>query len=174
MKKNQDFLNMYLLKCYLSLLYCVELLLSTKVSSYSAATSRGPQYLTRNAPEIFYPAEERKAAPALRDTYTEPCAQQSTEIEVSLDRVAFEVDETFLSIVLGIINMKESWVAINLTAPRTINLAAALNPAMLRLGGKMGDFLLFSETSNSFGSRLYKEKHRIIYILHIIHLWLAI
>ena len=139
---------MYLLRGYLSLLYCVELLLSAKVSSFSTATSRGPQYPTQKAPEIISPTEERKA---------EPCAQQSTEIEVSLDRVAYEVDETFLSIALGISNMRESWITINLTAPRTINLAAALNPAMLRLGGTMGDFLLFDETSNSFESRSIKR-----------------
>ena len=76
-------------------------------------------------------------------------SQQTTNLLVNLSQVSFDVDAEFLSIALGIGKLEGNWSSINLTAPRIINMAKALNPAMLRLGGTRADFLFFNETTIS-------------------------
>ena len=66
---------------------------------------------------------------------------------LDVDAAVFEVDLQFLSIAVGIGKLEGNWSDINLTAPRIQNMAQALNPAMLRLGGTRGDFLLFNQSS---------------------------
>ena len=65
---------------------------------------------------------------------------------VNLSQVSFDVDAEFLSVALGIEHLEGNWAHVNLTAPRIINMAKALNPTMLRLGGTRADFLIFGET----------------------------
>ena len=67
----------------------------------------------------------------------------------------------FLSVVLGVGTIEEERLA-DLMDPQVISLAKSLSPAMLRLGGTRGDFLLFNEKSTIAGSE---------YILRIVLIW---
>ena len=59
------------------------------------------------------------------------------------------VDPQFLSVTLDAGDIRSNWSSINFTAPRIVNMAKALSPAMLRVGGTSADFLIFSEANNS-------------------------
>ena len=67
-------------------------------------------------------------------------------IKLFTEEAAFTVDPQFLSVTLGIGKMQNDWAAVNFSAPRVINAAKALSPAMLRLGGTRADFLTFNLT----------------------------
>lgn len=59
-----------------------------------------------------------------------------------------QVSDQFLSVALGIGVIESNWHHLNLSSPLLLNLARALAPAMLRVGGMREDFLLFN---NSIG-----------------------
>ena len=62
----------------------------------------------------------------------------------------FKVDfDQFLSVTIDAGNIKYNWEVINFTAPRVINMAKALVPAMLRVGGTSGNFIIFEETTKN-------------------------
>ena len=67
---------------------------------------------------------------------------------VNLTDHVYEVSDQFLSVTIDAGNIKSNWNTINFTATRIINMAKALAPAMLRVGGTEGDFLLFEETTD--------------------------
>ena len=76
---------------------------------------------------------------------------QRSALNVNLNQSLYEVDAEFLSVVLGTGTIEEERLA-DLTDPQVISLAKGLSPAMLRLGGTRGDFLLFNETITIAGS----------------------
>ena len=78
----------------------------------------------------------------------EPSKQQENTIMVNLTDHVYEVSDQFLSVTIDAGNIKSNWNTINFTATRIINMAKALAPAMLRVGGTEGDFLLFEETTD--------------------------
>ena len=78
----------------------------------------------------------------------EPSKQQENTIMVNLTDHVYEVSDQFLSVTIDAGNIKSNWDTINFTATRIINMAKALAPAMLRVGGTEGDFLLFEETTD--------------------------
>jgi len=79
----------------------------------------------------------------------EPSKQQENNtIMVNLTDHMYEVSDQFLSVTIDAGNIKSNWDTINFTATRIINMAKALAPAMLRVGGTEGDFLLFEETTD--------------------------
>jgi len=67
---------------------------------------------------------------------------------VNLTDHMYQVSDQFLSVTIDAGNIKSNWDTINFTATRIINMAKALAPAMLRVGGTEGDFLLFEETTD--------------------------
>ena len=71
------------------------------------------------------------------------------EITVNLDSVQWVVSDQFLSVTIdaGSVNRRE-WSKFNFTTPRMLNLARALSPAMLRLGGTSQDYLLFQKNQS--------------------------
>ncbi len=64
-------------------------------------------------------------------------------INLDLTTVRDTVSEQFLSVTIDSCAIKYHWDMINFTSVRTQNLAKALSPAMLRIGGTDEDFLLF-------------------------------
>ena len=88
-------------------------------------------------------------------------------VEVSLDinDVVFEVDPEFLSVTIDAGQISNNWSEINFTAPRVINMAKGLNPAMLRVGGTSADFLLFNETTSTPTSN---GDYAFLYIVYVL------
>ena len=74
--------------------------------------------------------------------------QEGDVIMVNLTDLVFEVSDQFLSVTIDAGNIKGNWNTIDFTATRIINMAKALAPAMLRVGGTDGDFLLFEKPTN--------------------------
>ena len=70
-----------------------------------------------------------------------------TSIMLHLDAYTNEVSEQFLSVTIGAGAIRSNWKIINFTSPQVINLAKALHPAMLRVGGTIADFLIFENDS---------------------------
>ena len=71
-------------------------------------------------------------------------------LEVLLDTSApiSEVDPQFLSVTIDTAQIKDNWSLITFEAPRIINMARALYPCMLRVGGTSEDDLIFSNTTD--------------------------
>ena len=65
------------------------------------------------------------------------------------------VDPQFLSVAISVGNIRYNWTTINFTAPRILNMARALNPAMLRVGGTSGDYLSFNATTTEQNGKLH-------------------
>ena len=76
---------------------------------------------------------------------TEKQLEEENTIMVNLTGYVYEVSDQFLSVTIDAGNIKGNWEVINFTAPRIINMAKALAPAMLRVGGTYQDFLIFVE-----------------------------
>ena len=77
----------------------------------------------------------------------EKLLEEENAIMVNLTGYVYEVSDQFLSVTIDAGNIKYNWEVINFTAPRVINMAKALAPAMLRVGGTSGDFIIFEETT---------------------------
>lgn len=60
-----------------------------------------------------------------------------------------QTDPQFLSLTIDAGHIRHNWSGINFTAPRIQNMAMALTPAMLRVGGTSGDDILFNNTQRS-------------------------
>ena len=60
-----------------------------------------------------------------------------------------QVDPRFLSVALDSHIVAEGWKNFDFKSPRVLNMAKALSPAYLRLGGTAADLLFFKEHSRS-------------------------
>ena len=74
------------------------------------------------------------------------------EIQLDVSAPISEVDPQFLSVTIDAGDISRNWSGITFTAQRIINMARGLVPAMLRVGGTSGDFLIFNTTSDEKGS----------------------
>ena len=63
-----------------------------------------------------------------------------------------EVDPQFLSVTIDAGDISRNWSGITFTAQRIINMARGLVPAMLRVGGTSGDYLIFNSTADETGN----------------------
>ena len=81
---------------------------------------------------------------------TEKLLEENT-IMVNLTGYVYEVSDQFLSVTIDAGNIHDNWEVINFTAPRIINMAKAFAPAMLRVGGTSGDFIIFEKTTKLNG-----------------------
>ena len=75
----------------------------------------------------------------------EKLLEEENNIKVNLTSYVYKVSDQFLSVTIDAGNIKGNWEVINFTAPRIINMAKALAPAMVRVGGTYQDFLIFVE-----------------------------
>ena len=73
--------------------------------------------------------------------------EEENTITVNLTSYVHEVSDQFLSVTIGAEAIKHNWRRIDFTAPRVINMAKGLAPAMLRVGGTSEDALIFEETT---------------------------
>ena len=74
--------------------------------------------------------------------------------QIQLDVVApiSKVDPQFLSVTIDSGDISRNWSGITFTAQRIINMARGLAPAMLRVGGTSGDFIIFNSSTEETGS----------------------
>lgn len=70
-------------------------------------------------------------------------------INLDLKTIRDTVSEQFLSVTIDACAIKYNWNMINFSSQRTQNLAKALAPAMLRIGGTDEDFLIFEPGGRS-------------------------
>ena len=96
-----------------------------------------------------------RTAAAQRLKPCEPTQPSSTPTKIFLDLFVpvSEVDPQFLSVTIDAGDISSNWSGINFTAPRIVNMAKALNPAVLRVGGTSGDYLLFNQTTPDLSSK---------------------
>ena len=73
--------------------------------------------------------------------------KDDTSIMLHLDAYTNEVSEQYLSVAIDAGDIRRNWKGINFTAAQVINLAKALYPAMLRVGGTSEDFIIFDDDS---------------------------
>ena len=73
--------------------------------------------------------------------------QEENTIVVNLTDHVYEVSDQFLSVTIDAGDVHRNWDLIDFTATRIINMAKALAPAMLRVGGTSGDFIYFEKNS---------------------------
>ena len=68
------------------------------------------------------------------------------DVTVDLQHSVCDVSEQFLSVTIDAGSIRNKlWEKINFTSPRMQNLARALTPAMLRVGGTSQDYLYFQD-----------------------------
>ena len=68
----------------------------------------------------------------------------SVDVRVDLSRVNRTVHSDFLSVTIDASLIRSNWHGVDLKLPRLINMAKALAPCTLRVGGTSGDFILYS------------------------------
>ena len=85
--------------------------------------------------------------------------RQENPIVVNLTSYLYNVSDQFLSVAIGTGDIQHNWNTIDFTATRIINMAKALAPAMLRVGGKTEDSLLFQETAKPIRQQLVHVEH---------------
>ena len=75
--------------------------------------------------------------------------EMTSVVKIDTSKIIAQVDERYLSVALGMIN--KNWKQLDLNNQRVINIAKALAPAFVRLGGTGADLATFndSETQDS-------------------------
>ena len=73
--------------------------------------------------------------------------EMTSIVNIDTSKVLAQVDERYLSVALGMIN--KNWKKLDLNNERVINMAKALSPAFIRLGGTGADLATFNETHES-------------------------
>ena len=70
-----------------------------------------------------------------------------TSVDLDTTNILTSVDTRYLSIALGLIN--KNWKQLDLNNRRVINMAKALSPAYVRLGGTGADLAIFNDSEIS-------------------------
>ena len=129
-------LSWFVVVCYLAL--------SPKVSSWPyqmEALNEPAQFRKDGEPQSH--AENTKVP--MNGHFNEQVKLDDLPLQVDLTKFRNTVDEQFLSVTLDACAIKYNWSIINFKLPRVINMAKALSPAMLRIGGIHVDYLIFEE-----------------------------
>ena len=71
-----------------------------------------------------------------------------SSIAIDLTQCVTQVDPRFLSVALDSHIVAEGWKNFDFKSPRVLNMARALSPAYLRLGGTAADLLFFKAGVN--------------------------
>ena len=107
---------------------------------------------TRSTPVNNNAAKKGKIHPQTLHKFQDP---DSSSIVVALNDTVFEVSEQFLSVTIDAYIIRSNWDRIiNFTAPKVLNMAKALHPAMLRVGGTSEDFIIFENGQSQAGVNL--------------------
>ena len=114
----------------------------------------------------------RRLAEQFRSQNSSRDLNQDQFIAVDTKTSIAQTDPQFLSVTIGINGISRNWARkINFTASRTQNMAAALSPAMLRLGGTEEDYLLFDNAKHSYKGELIQmnnTKYHICVVLLLV------
>ena len=86
---------------------------------------------------------ETRSAPPATQLWKNGRNENDASVSVNLTHVVHEVSNQFLSVTIDAGAISSNWEVINFTSPRVVNMAEALSPAMLRVGGTSEDFILF-------------------------------
>ena len=121
-----------------------------QVSTSSAASARGQPHAI--LPTRALEAQTRiEALLSRRQSKSNGLAQDQIFLDISAP--VSEVDPQFLSVTIDAGEISSNWSGIDFTAQRIINMASGLSPAMLRVGGTSGDFLIFNSSSDKTGMK---------------------
>ena len=120
--------------------HCQEM--STSLNGYFLLASLCLLVCSHGFPAIQLNKKTHNAAMA-----GENLLEEENAVMVNLTGYVYEVSDQFLSVTIDAGNIKYNWEIINFTAPRVINMAKALVPAMLRVGGTAQDFVIFEEST---------------------------
>ena len=82
---------------------------------------------------------------------------------VDLEAPSWTVSDQFLSVTIDSFAIQSNWYGIDLKSPQLINIATALAPAMLRIGGTAQDYILFSENNTDTKQSLPKTDYNAYY-----------
>ena len=77
--------------------------------------------------------------------------EASLQISLETARPISIVDPQFLSVTIDAGDIGRDWAGITFTAQRIVNMARALLPAMLRVGGTSEDYIVFNASSGRPG-----------------------
>ena len=89
----------------------------------------------------------REARRMLEQKHPESKANRDSYVELETTAPFSLVDPQFLSVTIDAGDIGRNWAGITFTAQRIINMARALVPAMLRVGGTAEDFVLFNTST---------------------------
>ena len=129
------------------LLACSLVLLGGNLAEAAAEKSQPRQLDALPLPHILE-AHRRMGRSGLALEKAAKRQAPAAQILVDLETPISSVDPQFLSVTIDAGDIRKNWSGINFTAPRIINMCRALSPAMLRVGGTDGDFVIFNATVN--------------------------
>ena len=75
--------------------------------------------------------------------------EMTSIVNIETNKVLAQVDERYLSVALGMIN--KNWKQLDLNNPRVINMAKAILPEFIRLGGFGADLATFNPLQERIG-----------------------
>jgi heparanase 1 len=78
-----------------------------------------------------------------------------TNLKISTNKAISNISDKFLSVAIDTGQIRNNFGKLNFTSTKVENLAKALSPCYLRVGGTASDFLKFSPSSNN--SQHYKQ-----------------
>ena len=124
---------------------CLSLLVGGLHIAVSTATASKSERYGDNAVRVCHLARIHRELARTYGRVVKPIApSEPVDLFLDMEGVLYEVDPEFLSVTIDALQAAYNWSEINFTAPRVINMAKGLNPAMLRVGGTNEDFLLFN------------------------------
>lgn len=98
----------------------------------------------------FHLPKISQARERLADKFSDRDLAQEPVVVIETTTSIAQTDPQFLSLTIDAGDIRHGWGNINFTAPRIQNMAKALTPAMLRVGGTSADYLIFNNTESSF------------------------
>ena len=79
----------------------------------------------------------------------------NTNVKISTNKAVSNISDKFLSVAIDTGQIRNNFGKLNFTSTKVENLAKALSPCYLRVGGTAADLLKFSPSSNN--SQHYKQ-----------------
>ena len=83
--------------------------------------------------------------------------EMTSVVKIDTSKIIAQVDERYLSVALGMIN--KNWKQLDLNNQRVINMAKALAPAFVRLGGTGADLATFNDSETQDSNEINKFRN---------------
>ena len=83
--------------------------------------------------------------------------EMTSVVKIDTSKIIAQVDERYLSVALGMIN--KNWKQLDLNNQRVINMAKALTPAFVRLGGTGADLATFNDSETQDSNEINKFRN---------------